>query len=409
MVTPNQHALATQFGLYDNFYDVGTNSAEGHNWLMQGDDPEYTESSAGEYQRSYDTEEDVLGHQRSGFLWTAIEDAGNAARNYGEFEYMEGKPPGTWQQYYCAVKSVESGGDPAQLTSPALKGNYGSVIPSLESIADPLSPPFDTSIPDIYRYEIWKQDFQQNGPANFNMIWLSSDHTSGTADPVAQVADGDLAVGDIVDTISHSPYWKDSAIFVVEDDSQDGADHVDGHRAPIQIISPWAQHGVVDDTYYSQITMIRTIEQILGAQPLNEKLAAATPMYGAFTNKPDYTPFTAVPNQVPLTEGVTPPPACGTDTLGQTGAATTTALITAEAKNTAVPATLRATAAAWRSWIAKQHTSGNGAVPDYANPEQMNRYTWYVTHDWKSSYPGDPRIYAPARVPGAFIPSSETS
>ena len=82
---------------------------------------------------------------------------------------------------------------------------------------------------------------------------------------------------------------------MVEDDSQDGADHVDGHRAPIQIISPWAQHGVVDSTYYSQITMVRTIEQILGAQPLNEKLAAATPMYGAFTNKPDYTPFTAVP------------------------------------------------------------------------------------------------------------------
>src|SRR5204863_8502686 len=112
-VTPNQHALARQFGLYDNTYDVGTNSAEGHNWLMQGDDPEYTESSAGEYQRSYDTEEDVLGHQRSGFLWTAIEDAGRTASNYGEFEYTEGKPSGTWQDYYCAVKSVESGGDPA--------------------------------------------------------------------------------------------------------------------------------------------------------------------------------------------------------------------------------------------------------------------------------------------------------
>jgi YVTN family beta-propeller protein len=239
-VTPNQHALAKQFGLYDNTYDVGTNSAEGHNWLMQGDNPEYTESSAGEYQRSYDTEEDVLGHQRSGFLWTAVQDAGASARNYGEFEFMEGKPPGTWQQYYCAVKSVENGGDPSQLTSPDLKGNYGSVIPSLNKIADPQSPPFDTSIPDIYRYEIFKQDFEHNGPANFNMVWLSSDHTGGTADPEAQVADGDLAVGKIVDEISHSRYWKDSAIFVVEDDSQDGADHVNGHRAPIQIISPWA-------------------------------------------------------------------------------------------------------------------------------------------------------------------------
>ena len=321
--TPNQHALALQFGDYDNVYDIGTNSSEGHNWMMQGDNPEYSESDAGEYQRTYDTEEDVLGHQRSGFLWTAVESAGNTAKNYGEFEYMEGKPSGTWQQYYCATKSVMAGGDPAQLTAAGLKGDYGSAIPSLNAIADPLSPPFDLSIPDIYRYEIWKQNFEQNGPANFNMIWLSSDHTGGPADSEAGVADNDLALGEIVDTISHSKYWKDSAIFVAEDDSQDGADHVDGHRAPIQVISPWAQHGKVIDTYYSQLSMVRTIEQILGAQPLNEKVAAATPMYDAFTKKPNYTPFNAVPNQIPLTEGIATAPACGLDTLGLTGAAAT--------------------------------------------------------------------------------------
>ena len=141
-------------------------------------------------------------------------------------------------------------------------------------------PKFDTSVPDIYRDEIWKQDFEKNGPANLNMFWLSSDHTGGPANPAAQVADNDLAVGKIVDEISHSKYWKDSAIFVVEDDSQAGLDHVDGHRAPIQIISPWAQHGVVDSHYYSQITMIRTIEQILGIHPMNQKDSAATPMSG---------------------------------------------------------------------------------------------------------------------------------
>jgi YVTN family beta-propeller protein len=404
--TPNQHALATQFGLYDNTYDVGTNSAEGHNWMMQGDDPEYTESSAGEYQRSYDTEEDVLGHQRSGFLWTAVQSAGATAKNYGEFEYMEGKPAGSWQQYYCATKSVESGGDPAQLTAPGLKGDYGSVIPSLNAIADPQSPPFDLSIPDIYRAQIWKQNFEQNGPANFNMMWLSSDHTGGPADSEAGVADNDLAVGQIVDEISHSKYWKDSAIFVAEDDSQDGADHVDGHRAPVQVISPWAQHGKVIDTYYSQISMVRTIEQILGAQPLNEKVAAATPMYDAFTTKPNYTPFNAVPNQVPLTEGIATPPTCGVDTLGKTGAAAT-AVNKAASKKAAVPANEQATAAAWQSWIAKQHTTGNHAVPDYANPEQMNRYTWYQAHDWKVPYPGDSKIYVPSQVPGAYIPSAD--
>jgi phospholipase C len=407
-VTPNQHALARQFGLYDNVYDVGTNSAEGHNWLMQGDDPEYTESSAGEYERSFDTEEDVLGHQRSGFLWTAIEDAGKTARNYGEFEYTEGKPSGTWQNYYCAVKSVQEGGDPAQLTAPNLKGNYGSVIPSLNAIADPQSPPFDTSIPDVYRYQIWKQDFERNGPANFNMIWLSSDHTGGTADPEAQVADGDLAVGRIVEEISRSRYWKDSAIFVVEDDSQNGADHVDGHRAPIQIISPWAAHGVVDDTYYSQLTVVRTIEQILGAQPLNEKLAAATPMYGAFAGKANDTPFTAVPNQVPLTEGVAVTPSCGVDTLGLTGNAAAQ-LQMEVAQREAVPAGEEVTAAAWQAWLANQHTTGNGARPDVAHPEQMNRYTWYQTHEWKAPYPGDSRIYAPSEVPGGSIPSSDAS
>jgi YVTN family beta-propeller protein len=404
--TPNQHKLALQFGDYDNFYDPATNSAEGHNWLMQGDNPEYTESSAGEYQRSYDTEEDVLGHQRSGFLWTAVESAGNTAKNYGEFEYTEGKPSGSWQQYYCAAKSVMNGGDPSQLTTPALKGDYGSSIPSLNAIADPESPPFDLTIPDIYRYEIWKQDFEQHGPSNFNMFWFDSDHTGGPSDPEAMVADNDLAVGDMVDTISHSKYWKSSVIFVVEDDSQAGVDHVDGHRAPIQVISPWAAHGKVINTYYTQINMVRTIEQILGAQPLNEQVAAATPMYDAFTDKPNYTPYNAVPNQIPLTEDIATAPACGLDTLGETGAAAA-AVDRKAAEATAVPVKEKTVAVAWKSWLTKQHTGGNGAVPDYANPEQMNRYTWYAAHDWKVPYPGDRKIYAPSQVPGAYIPNPD--
>jgi YVTN family beta-propeller protein len=408
-VTPNQHALAKQFGLYDNTYDIGTNSAEGHNWLMQGDDPEYTESSAGEYTRSYDTEDDVLGHQRSGFLWTAVESAGKTARNFGEFNQFETKPAAaTWQKYYCVAKNVDAGGNPGQLTDPSIRQDTESPIPSLNAITNHDYPKFDTDIPDLYRYEIWKQDFETNGPAALNMFWLSSDHTGGTPDPEAQVADGDLAVGKIVDEISHSKYWKDSAIFVVEDDSQDGADHVDGHRAPIQIISPWAQHGKVDSTYYSQITMVRTIEQILGAQPLNQKLAAATPMYGAFTNKPNYTPFNTLPNQVPLTEGVADTSLCGPDTLGLKGAAAQT-LNEEVAKKTAIPAAEKGIAAQWQTWRSQQHFTGNSAVPDFADPEQMNRYTWYQTHNWKVPYPGDSKIYAPAQVPGAYIPSSDTN
>lgn len=404
-VTPNQHALAKQFGLYDNTYDIGTNSAEGHNWLMQGDNPEYTESSAGEYERSYDTEDDVLGHQRSGFLWTSVESAGQSARNFGEFTQFETKPAAaTWQKYYCAARSVDAGADPAALTDPSIRQDTQSPIPSLNAITNHDYPKFDTDIPDLYRYLIWKQDFEKNGPKNLNMFWLSSDHTGGTPDPRAQVADGDLAVGKIVDTISHSKYWKSSAIFVVEDDSQDGADHVDGHRAPIQIISPWARHGVVDSTYYTQLTMVRTIQQILGAQPLNQKLAAATPMAGAFTTRPDYRPFTTVPNQVPLTEGVATPPVCGADTLGRTGAAARQ-LQAQQAAATAIPAAKRSIAAQWQQWRSKQRFTGNSAVPDFANPEQMNRYTWYQTHGWTKPYPGDKTVYAPTQVPGAYVPS----
>jgi hypothetical protein len=220
------------------------------------------------------------------------------------------------------------------------------------------------------------------------------------------VADNDLATGKMIDTISHSKYWKNSAIFVFEDDSQDGADHVDGHRAPVQVISPWAQHGKVIDTYYSQISAVRTMEQILGAQPLNEKVAAATPMYDAFTSKPNYTPFNAVRNQVPLTEGIFTPPACGLDTLGKTGAGAK-ALKRQEVRRIAVPAKEKAIAAAWKTWLASQHLTGNGALPDFANPEQMNRYTWYQVHGWTVPYPGDSKIYAPAQVPGGYLPSPD--
>ncbi|MFD8567908.1 alkaline phosphatase family protein [Streptomyces sp. NPDC059639] len=396
-VTPNQHALAEQFGLYDNTYDIGTNSAEGHNWLMQADDPEYTESSAGEYTRSYDTEDDALGHQRTGFLWTGAQDAGKSVRDFGEFHQFLTKPAdASWQNLYCDAKAMRStGADTAyDLVS-------SSPIPSLNSVSVPGFAKFDTSVPDIYRSEIWKKDFEKNGPSNLNMFWLSSDHTGGPANSPAQVADNDLATGRIVDTISHSKYWKDSAIFVVEDDSQAGLDHIDGHRAPIQIISPWARHGTVDSRYYSQITMIRTIEQILGVHPMNQKDSAATPMATAFTKKPDYTPFTALPNRTPLTDGLKTPPSCGVDTPA---AQDPTAAAVPSAR---IPAARDGLAAEWATWKSKQRLTGPHAVPDYANPAQMNHFTWYETHGWTKPYPGEKKLYAPEDVPGAFIPSAE--
>ncbi|MFJ2633979.1 alkaline phosphatase family protein [Streptomyces sp. NPDC087422] len=396
-VTPNQHALARQFGLYDNTYDIGTNSAEGHNWLMQADNPEYTESSAGEYLRSYDTEDDALGHQRSGFLWTGAQAAGKSVRDFGEFQQFLTKPAdASWQNLYCDAKTMDATGKDT-----AYPLDSSSPIPSLNAVSVPGFPKFDTSVPDVYRYQIWKQDFERNGPANLNMFWLSSDHTGGPASPAAQVADNDLAVGKMVDEISHSRYWKDSAIFVVEDDSQAGLDHIDGHRAPIQIISPYARHGVVDNHYYSQITMIRTIEQILGVHPMNQKDTAASPMTAAFTKKPDLAPFNALANRTSLTDGLSTPPSCGVDTPAaqDPNAAAVPAA--------AVPAAEKRLADQWDTWKSQQRLTGPNAVPDYANPAQMNHLTWYQTHNWTKPYPGEARIFAPNDVPGAYIPSSE--
>ena len=393
-VTPNQHALADQFGLYDNTYDIGTNSAEGHNWLMQADDPEYTESSAGEYLRSYDTEDDALGHQRTGFIWSGAQASGKSVRDFGEFQQFLTKPPGaTWQNLYCDTKNMASTGQDT-----AYPLNSYSPIPSLNDVSVHGFPKFDTSVPDIYRYEIWKRDFEKNGPANLNMFWLSSDHTGGPPNAAAQVADNDLAVGRIVDQITHSKYWKDSAIFIAEDDSQAGLDHVDGHRAPIQIISPWARHGTVDSHYYSQINMIRTIEQILGVHPMNQKDSAATPMAAAFTKKADYTPFSAVPNRTSLTLGLPTPPPCGADTVA--------ARYAAAQPSTTVPADKQQVAAQWEKWKAHQRLTGPNATADYSNPAQMNHFTWYQTHGWTKPYPGETKVYGPDQVPGAYLPPS---
>jgi hypothetical protein len=179
------------------------------------------------------------------------------------------------------------------------------------------------------------------------------------------VADNDLATGRIIDTISHSKYWKDSAVFVVEDDSQNGIDHVDGHRNVTLIASPYAKHGGIDHTYYSQLNVTRTIEQILGLPPMNQLDMAAEPMYGAFTDKPDYTPYTALPNQIPL------------DTMNGTAAQATDPM-----------------QKAWLTWSEKQ----NFKSEDQLAFAPFNRLTWYATTGWKRPYPGDSKVMSPDEV-----------
>src|SRR5581483_7865265 len=150
---------------------------------------------------------------------------------------------------------------------------------------------------------------------------------------------------------------------------------------------------------------MRTIEQILGIHPMNQLDSAATPMTDAFTSKPNYAPFTAVPNQTSLTLGLSQQPSCGANVpAGQSSAS----VARANAMATTVPSAEQSVAAPWKAWASHQRLVGPSATPDYANPEQMNRYVYYQTTGWAKPYPGDKKIYAPNEVPGAFIPSADS-
>jgi hypothetical protein len=286
-------------------------------------------------------------------------------------------------------------------------------IPSLQKITEPCFPNFQLSIPDQYRVDEWlptfKQQEQSGQMPNLTFMWLMTDHTGATGvndsstvpDPVAQVADNDLAVGRVVDMISHSRFWKSTAIFVVEDDTQNGVDHVDGHRGPAFVVSPYSASGV-DDSYYTQLNMVKTIEQILGIHPMNQEDVAAEPMYSAFTRHPNDAPYNVEPNQIPLNLGAPG----GPTSISSPAAGDTAAERKAFAPQGVVPADMKSVYAAWAAWSAQQVAEHHFDGPDRVNPQQMNRFDWYEAHDWRVAYPGDPKIYAPNEVPGRNLPAA---
>jgi YVTN family beta-propeller protein len=405
-VTPNAHALAKRFGDLDDFYDEPTLSADGHNWIVQADANDYIEKEFGAFYRSYPAEGgDALAYQRDGFLWNAAEKAGLSVKDFGEYNrYLTGPGNGgDWQEWYEDSQILE-GKKSGPLPIPINEYKTTSDIPSLNEISDPYYPRFDLEIPDQYRFDIWKAEFEHEESSrdvpNLTLIWLPDDHTGGAPDPVAQAADNDLAFGRIVETISHSKVWRESAIFGVEDDTQNGVDHVDGHRGPAFVISPYSKGGVQDE-YATQLDMVRTVEQILGIQPMNQEDYAAEPMYGAFTETPNFSPYTAAPNAIPLTLGVPGYPSTAATTVP--GAAATTS---GEPVQGEVPASMQSVDEAWTSWKDRQRFLGKDAMPDSANPEMLNRFDWYSAHDWKVAYPGDPKIYLPDEVPGRNLPAA---
>jgi len=268
-VTPNIHALSDEYVLLDNFYVDAEVSADGHNWSMGAYANDYVEKTwptqygkrggAGDYGGRR-----KITYPRDGFIWDYCKRAGVSYRSYGEF--ADGKTAVT----------------------PALDGHFCVGYPS-----------FDFEIKDTTRCSIWKKDFDEllakDKIPKLNIIKFPNDHTSGQKlgkiSPTAAVADNDLAVGLFVDHLSHSKIWKESVIFILEDDAQNGPDHVDAHRSPALVISPYTKRNQLISTMYSTSGFLHTMELILGLPPMSQHDAAAKPLYDCFTSIPDFTPY----------------------------------------------------------------------------------------------------------------------
>lgn len=279
-VTPNQHAIAESFVLLDNFYVDAEVSADGHNWSTAAYANDYTEktwpTSYGGRGGTYDYEgQKKIAHPKGGFIWDHCLSAGISYRSYGEFA-----------------------------------DNFKANIPALEGKICRYFTSWDESVRDTTRVSQWKRDFDSLVAANalpaFNTIRLINDHTEGMRvgrpTPFAHVADNDYAVGLLLEHLSHSAVWNKSVLFVLEDDAQNGPDHVDAHRSTAYIAGPFVKRKTVDHTMYSTSGMLRTIELILGLPPMSQYDAAATPMWRSFTAQPDFTPFQAISPLVDLNE-----------------------------------------------------------------------------------------------------------
>jgi YVTN family beta-propeller protein len=393
-VTPNAHALVERFPLLDNFYDPSRQSADGHNWIVQAMAPYSDDIQSPDWVRDYPSNGgDTIAYQKKGHLWDVAVKAGIRFKNYGEYiEYNTFTVPGctpipgvggttfsgschpTWSAFYADTQAYESGAE-KQLKYFNTIGSH-SPLPNLINNTVQNYPQFDLDIPDQFRVDIWEQDFKKDVKAGtvpqLSMMWISSDHTGGPPTAPAMEADNDLALGRFVDIISHSAIWDSSVIFVEEDDAQDGVDHVDGHRSPGYVISPYVrQDGVVDSTYYSQVNMTRTIEQILGLTPMNQNDLVASPMKTIFIDNPpadNFKPWTHVPNLIPLDQGVT----------------------TAAALKDESPA-VKALRVGWMKKKA-QIFAGKHTKPDSEDPDTVNHLVWYEATGFTRAYPGEAKV-----------------
>lgn len=302
-ITPNHHKLAREFTLLDNFYCSGILSADGHSWTDSAYVSDYLEKAFGAFARSYpDDGRDPLAFAPTGFVWDNALKHKKTIRNYGEFVSEEAyvEKGVKWADLYNDYKN---GTRKVKIT---IKVNKKEIAP----FTHPTYPYFPLTAPDVYRAELFKEDlkrFEEAGEMpNLITMSLPCDHTEGTnpefPTPRAMVADNDLALGQIVEAVSKSKFWKDTCILVVEDDPQNGYDHVDGHRTVALAISPYTKRKHVDHTQYNQTGMMKTLELMLGLPPMNQLDLSATPMRNCFDSKPDLTPYTSVKNKIALDE-----------------------------------------------------------------------------------------------------------
>ncbi len=311
-ITPNQHKLVREFVLLDNTYCSSILSADGHQWADTGISTDYMERSFAGFPRSYpdgmeDDDVDALAYSPAGFIWDNVLAGRKSLRIYGEFAGTETrwadpnrKGDITFTDYW---RDFTNGGGAIRIWS----------RPMIESIRPYLctnTVGWDMKIPDQFRAQQFIKELKQFEATgdfpNFVVICLPNDHTSGTGrgapTPAAQVADNDLAFGQIVEALSHSRFWKETCIFAIEDDPQAGWDHVSGYRTTAYCISPYTKRGAVVGTQYNHTSLLRTMELMLGLPPMNQLDATATPMSDCFTAAPDFTPFKALPNNVALDE-----------------------------------------------------------------------------------------------------------
>ena len=312
-VTPNQHKLVRDFALLDNTYCSGVLSADGHQWTDTALATDYIERAFADFPRSYpaggfgDGGRDALAYSPAGFIWDNALAHGKTVCDFGEFTT-------THKQWRTSAQK----GEPGFLDCYRDFLNSANTIaywcePDIESLRPLMvtnTASWDLDVPDVYRAARFVEELKQFEQAdrfpNLTILWLPNDHTSGTKfgspTPEAQVADNDRAFGQIVEAVSHSKFWTNTCIFAIEDDPQNGWDHVSGYRTTAYVISPFTRRGAVVSTQYNTTSLLRTMELLLGLPPMNQMDATATPMFDCFTNTPDFTAYTALTNTVPLNE-----------------------------------------------------------------------------------------------------------